>query len=63
MTPADLTAWRNSLGISRAEACRRLGIAPNTWTAYQEGRVTIPRYIALACAALSDGLEPMETKR
>jgi transcriptional regulator with XRE-family HTH domain len=58
MTPADLTQWRDTLGISRAEACRRLGIAPNTWTAYQTGRVVIPRYIALACAALIRGLEP-----
>jgi len=58
MTPADLTAWRNTLGISNAEACRRLGIAPNTWTAYEQGRSAIPRYIALACAALIRGVKP-----
>lgn len=58
MTPTDLTNWRNTLGISRAEACRRLGISPNYWTKLQEGRVPIPRYIALACAALVRGIAP-----
>lgn len=58
MTPADLEHWRNTLGVSRAEACRRLGIAPNTWTAYQAGRAPIPVYIALACAALIRGIAP-----
>lgn len=58
MTPADLMQWRATLGISRAEGCRRLGIAPNTWTAYEQGRVPIPRYIALACAAVIRGIAP-----
>lgn len=58
MTPADLAHWRDTIGISRAEACRRLGIAPNTWTAYEKGRVPVPRLVALACAALIRGLEP-----
>ena len=59
MTPETLTRWRMSLGLSRADACKQLGIAPNTWTKYQEGRTTIPRYIALACAAISKNLEPL----
>lgn len=63
MTPADLTQWRNALGITRADACARLGIAPNTYTAYQEGRTAIPQYIALACAAVLAGLEPYGAPR
>ena len=58
MTPASLTKWRIDLQISRTEACRLLGIAPNTWTKYQEGRTAIPRYIALACAAIVNQIKP-----
>lgn len=58
MTAADFNAAYATLGISRAELCRRLGLAVNTGTAYAKGRVTIPPYIALACAALVAGLSP-----
>lgn len=58
MTAADLTAWRTTLGVSRAEASRRLGIAENTLAAYESGRTRIPLYVALACAALAYGLPP-----
>lgn len=58
MTAADLTAWRTALGISRAEASRRLGCAENSLAAYEAGKTRIPRYIALACAALAYGLPP-----
>jgi hypothetical protein len=58
MTAADFEAAPGQLGISRAELCRRLGLALNTGTAYAKGRVSIPPYIALAIAALIAGLEP-----
>lgn len=50
MTAADFTALQARLGISRAELCRRLGIAPNSGTAYALGRQTIPPRVQLACA-------------
>ena len=62
MTPTDFIDWRKRLGINRAEASRRLGIAPNTVTAYEKGRTEIPRYIALACMALVNGLPPYPWK-
>jgi transcriptional regulator with XRE-family HTH domain len=58
MTRTDFIDWRKRLGINRAEASRRLGIAPNTVTAYEHGRSPIPRVVALACMALVNGLPP-----
>lgn len=58
MTPDDFTALHQRLGMSRAALCRELGIAPNTGTAYALGRQPIPRYIALACAAIAFNLPP-----
>jgi len=58
MTSDDFNRFTETLGVSRAEVCRRLGISLNTGTKYAHGRVAIPRYIALACAALIRGIEP-----
>ena len=58
MTPADWTAWCLHLGISNAEAARRLGISKNMPAAYEYGRRKIPAHIALACAAIAYGLPP-----
>lgn len=55
MTDTDWIAWRAHLGISNAEAARRLGIGKNVPAGYETGK-KIPRYIALACAALAFGL-------
>ena len=58
MTPADFIALHQRLGISRAELCRLIGIAPNSGTAYAMGRKQIPRTVALACAAVALGVKP-----
>lgn len=60
MTADDFRLWIETLGISNAEASRRLGLAPNTITAYTKGRWPVPRHVALACAAVSAGLEPWQ---
>ena len=59
MKPADFIALQQRLGVSRSELCRRLGLHPNTGANYASGRYPIPRYIALACAALVYGLPPI----
>lgn len=56
MNPSDFTAWRAHLGLSRAEASRRLGCGINQPQIWEEGKTTIPVYIALACAALAFNL-------
>lgn len=58
MKPEDFIAWREHLGISRAEACRLIGIHPNSVTNYEQGRTAIPLYIGLACAAVARKLKP-----
>lgn len=62
MSPQEFTLWRSLLAINKSEASRLLGLAPNTVTAYEKGRVKIPRYVALACAAVSGRLEPWSEK-
>ena len=52
MTSAEFTALQARLGISRGELCRRIGIAPNSGTAYALGRKPIPLTVALACAQI-----------
>lgn len=56
--PADFTAWRQHLGLTKTEAARRLGLAPNSVAAYETGRAKVPTYVALACTALALDLGP-----
>lgn len=58
MTPATFTSIHQRLGLSRAAFARELGCARNTANKYAAGTTPIPRYIALACAALLYGLKP-----
>lgn len=59
MTPDDFASFHKRLGISRAALCDRLGLSPNSGMNYALGKTRIPRYIALACAAVAYGLAPM----
>ena len=58
MTPESLLAWRERLKLSRTEAARRLGLARNTYRAYEAGKRPVPETVALACAAIAYGLPP-----
>lgn len=58
MTADEFNALPDKLGISRAELARRIGIAPNSATAYAGGRKPVPLTVALACAAIAAGLGP-----
>ncbi len=50
MTADAFCAWLSAMGITAAEAARRLGLHANTVTKYK--RLGAPYSIALACRAL-----------
>lgn len=57
MNPNQLQAWIDSRGGIRA-AARELDITTPTLYRYLRGEVRIKHYIALACTAVSMGIEP-----
>ena len=60
MTPASFADWRSRLGLNKSKAALALGCSRNVVIGYEDGSRKIPRYIALACAALAYGLPPIE---
>jgi len=58
MTPAQFTEWRGRLGLSKTAAAEALGISRNMPQRYEAGAAHIPRYVALACAAVAFNLPP-----
>lgn len=69
MTPSDLQAWQQAMGISGREAARRLGVSPATYQDWTTGKsrtsgkqiTRLPALLGLACAALSAGLAPIDS--
>jgi transcriptional regulator with XRE-family HTH domain len=66
MSPHRFRQWRDTLGLTQSEAAKALGIGLSTLQLYERGRrfddnrpVEIPRTVAMACAALEAGLEPL----
>lgn len=59
MTPDELYLWRISHRFSKRMAATALGIARNTFFAYEKGHQPIPRYIALAAAKISADNPPV----
>ena len=74
MTSRDFAAWRKRMGYSYAAAATALGVTRRTAIRYEKGEqpvpgnpaqvtdIVIPRAIALACAALAAGLDPIGDK-
>lgn len=54
MTPDELIQWRTSVALSKRQAAETLGLARNTFRAYETGKQPIPKYIELAVTALSN---------
>lgn len=58
MIPSDLTAWRKRLGLNKVQAAEAIGCHRNAIADWEAGRQPIPKYIALACAAVEAGITP-----
>ena len=56
MTAASLTAWRDRLHLNRVQAAAALGCSREALRAWETGERAVPRYIALAAAAVAQGL-------
>ena len=58
MTPDDLRTWQSAQGYTYDTAAQALGVSRSTYAAWVGGTTRIDRRTALACAAISAGLEP-----
>lgn len=57
MTPAALRAWRLRLDLTQTAAAKELGLSLRGYQHHEAGTRPIAKYIALACAALENGLK------
>lgn len=57
MTGKQLAEFRTRMGWSRSECARQLGVGRNSIGGY-EAQAEVSLTIALACAALANGLAP-----
>lgn len=60
MKAASLTALRKRLRLSQRGLAEKLAVGTRTLSNYETGKTPIPRYVALACAALAFGLPEMD---
>lgn len=65
MTSDDFRAWHTAMGYTYDTGSKALGVSRGTYADYLAGAsrttgkpVEIKRTVALACAALAQGLEP-----
>lgn len=63
MTPADFRAWHDAMGYTYETGAEALGVSRGTYADWLAGRsrttgrpIKISRLVALACAALADGV-------
>ena len=66
MTPGDLRAWQDEIGLTPPKAAAALGVSYATYRDWLAGQsrttgkpITISKTVALACSALAAGLQPI----
>lgn len=60
MTAESLLAWRRRYGLTQKAAAEAIGCSRRALQQWEAGTHPVPRYIALACAALAYGKPPMD---
>lgn len=59
MTAGDLRAWQARHGYTYNTAAEALGMGRTTFAEYLKREGALPRWLALACAAIDAGLRPI----
>jgi DNA-binding XRE family transcriptional regulator len=65
MTNQEIKLWRDAMDMTQEQAAAALGVTKRGYQLYEAGHrpdgrpVVIPRSIALACAAIQAGLDPL----
>lgn len=52
-TAATLAAWREAMGFTHRDAADALGCSRTSYAKWEGGEARVPKYIALACAAVA----------
>jgi transcriptional regulator with XRE-family HTH domain len=65
MTPDQFKAWRKAMGLKQKEAADLLGLKKRVIQYYERGTrdgkdIEVPRTVALACYALTVGVETFD---
>ena len=65
MSPKQFRQWRKSLGLKQREAAELLGLKKRMIQYYERGErdgkpIKIPKYVRLACYALSKGVSDFD---
>lgn len=68
MGPKEFRHWRKSLALKQKEAAALLGLKKRMIQYYEKGErdgklIVIPKYIRLACCALSEGIADFDGER
>ena len=59
MRADDLNAWQRRHGYTYDTAAQALGLSRATFARHLASPDALPRWLALACAAIDAGLEPL----
>jgi DNA-binding XRE family transcriptional regulator len=58
--PWTLAEWRTSRQLNKSDAAKLIGCSRQSLDNWESGATETPRYIHLACAAISAGIEVEE---
>lgn len=62
MTPQQLNAWREAMGLNATEAAAKLGVSRQTWYTWARGDTPVPAAVEMACKYLTMMRDKPHTK-